>query len=165
MPETPVLIRKWGRIRQESYCGTWSASDSRLSSLTDQEAVQIYASYWKHDAKHLPAPEQAAGLSRPPLHLLMSNAGCGSSLRLQDEITVHIYLKYSVRDLQPDILETNTETTGIQIGKQQMTEWDPLEGGRGGSREQSTGSHLWGVCPQPWACHPTFILWIEESFR
>lgn len=22
VPETPVLIRKWGRIRQESYCGT-----------------------------------------------------------------------------------------------------------------------------------------------
>lgn len=34
VPEALVLIRKWGRIRQESYCGTRSASDSRLSSLT-----------------------------------------------------------------------------------------------------------------------------------
>lgn len=34
VPETPVLMRKWGRVRQESSCGTWSASDSRLSSFT-----------------------------------------------------------------------------------------------------------------------------------
>lgn len=50
----------------------------------------------------------------------MNNARCRGSLRLQDEITAHIHLKCTVRDLQPSILETNVETTGMQTADDRM---------------------------------------------